>query len=72
MTFLDLRTKPARNHAPPVNKAKNSHYSQRFKSGQVGYQIIDHFDISIRGSTMKIVDARAITVGAVDSSDARF
>ena len=32
-------------HAPPVNRwggigAKNNHISQRFKSGQAGYQIV--------------------------------
>ena len=33
----------------------------------------DHFDIPTYGSMMKIVDARAITVGAaVDPRDARF
>ena len=45
MKFLDLGTIPARSQAgsqaPLVNKySKNSHYSQRFKSGQVGYQIV--------------------------------
>ena len=33
---------------------------------------LDHFDIPIHGSTMKIVDARAIIMGAVDPRDARF
>ena len=33
---------------------------------------LDHFDIPVHGSTMKIVDARAITVGAIDPRDARF
>ena len=29
----------------------------------------DHFDIPTHGSTMKVVDARAIIVGAVDPRD---
>ena len=32
----------------------------------------DHFDIPVHGSTMKIVDASAITEGAVDPRDVRF
>ena len=77
MKFLGLGTIPARSHAPPVNKCQKLPLFSEVLIGSSGVpnrssRSPDHFDISIHGSTMKIVDARAITVGAVDPRDVRF
>ena len=77
MKFLDLGTIPVWSHAPPVNKWRKQPLFSEVQIGSSGVpncpsRSLDHFDIPIDGSTMKIVDARAITMGAVAPCDARF
>ena len=77
MKFLDLGIKPARSHAPPVNKCQKYPLLSEVLIGSSGVpncssRSPDHFDVPIHGSKMKIADARAIIVGAVDPRDARF
>ena len=75
--FLDLGTIPARSHAPPVNKWQKKPLFSEVRIGSSGVpncssRSPDHFDIPMHGSTIKIVDTRAITDGAVDPRDAQF
>ena len=66
-----------RSHAPPVNKCQKYPLLSEVQIGSSGVpncssRSLDHFYIPIHGSTMEIVDARAIIVGGVDPRDARF
>ena len=77
MKFLDLGAKPALSHAPPVNRCQKNPFLQEVQIGSSREPNCsscspDHFDIPVHGSTMKIVDARAIIEVALDPRDARF
>ena len=62
---------------PPVNRCQKQPFPPLVQIGSsrvpnCSFCSPDHFDIPVHGSTMKIVDARAIIEGAVDPCDARF
>ena len=67
-----LEPRPARKKVPKIAITLNTLQIGSSRVPNCSPHSPGHFDIPIHGSTMKIVDARAIIVGAVDPRDARL